>query len=204
MFITLEGIDRAGKSTQAELLAAALGPDTLSLREPGGTESGERMRELLKSPDLRLDPRAELLLFCAARAQLVAEVIEPARAAGRDIVCDRFVDSSIAYQGAGRGLGAEAVRQACAVAVGECMPELTFLLRVDPERAASRGQLRAAEGIEDGTDRFEAEGMELQRRVAAAYGEIAAAEPTRFVIVDAEGDPGEVHAELMAAVEARR
>ena len=101
MFITLEGIDRSGKTTQAALLHEALGPPALLLREPGGTEVGERIRGLLKDPALELDPRAELLLFCAARAELCARVIAGAIEQGRDVVCDRFVDSTVAYQGVG-------------------------------------------------------------------------------------------------------
>ena len=122
MFITLEGIDRSGKSTQAKLLAAELGPETLLLREPGGTKLGERVRELVKDPALDVDPMAELLLFCAARAELVAEVIRPALDDGRTVVCDRFSDSSVAYQGHARGLGDEIVREACALATGGSSP----------------------------------------------------------------------------------
>src|SRR5690242_5278877 len=104
MFISLEGIDGSGKTTQAKLLAAALGGDAVLVRAPAGTQTAERIRSLLKDPDLELDPLAELLLFCAARAELVAEVIRPAEDGGRDVVCDRFSDSSVAYQGVARGL----------------------------------------------------------------------------------------------------
>ena len=104
MFVTLEGVDGAGKSTQAKLLAEALGPDTLLLREPGGTPAGERLRDLLKDASVELTPRAELMLFCAARAELVERVIVPAIDDGRDVVCDRFVDSTVAYQGGARGI----------------------------------------------------------------------------------------------------
>ena len=109
MFVTLEGVDGAGKSTQARLLAEALGPDTVLLREPGGTPVGERLRDLLKDGSIELTPRAELLLFCAARAELVERVIRPALDAGRDVVCDRFVDSTVAYQGGARGVDATVV-----------------------------------------------------------------------------------------------
>ena len=125
MFVTLEGIDRSGKTTQAALLREALGPDTLLLREPGGTEAGERIRDLLKDPELELDPRAELLLFCAARAELCASVIRPALDAGRDVVCDRFVDSTAAYQGAARGLGVELVEGLNEIAIAGCTPDVT-------------------------------------------------------------------------------
>jgi dTMP kinase len=204
VFITLEGIDRAGKSTQATLLADALGPATLLLREPGGTPAGERMRELLKDPEVELDPRAELLLFCAARAQLVARVIAPALRGGRDVVCDRFVDSTVAYQGVARGLGTDSVEALNAVAIGNCVPDVTVLLRIDPARAVARGQQRLASGAADGSDRFEGEGIELQRAVAAAYDEIASRHPERVAVVDAEGSVEEVRARVMEAVERAR
>lgn len=201
MFITLEGIDRAGKSTQATLLAGALGPETLLLREPGGTAAGERMRELLKDPEIALAPRAELLLFCAARAELVARVIAPALRDGRDVVCDRFIDSTVAYQGVARGLGRESVEALNAVAIGDCIPDVTVLLRIDPARAVARGQQRLAAGSADGSDRFEGEGIDLQRTVAAAYDEIASRNPERVAVVDAEGTVEEVRTRVMGAVE---
>lgn len=196
MFVTLEGIDRSGKTTQAALLAEALGPETLLLREPGGTAAGERIRGLLKDPDLELAPAAELLLFNAARSQLVDEVIAPARAAGREIVCDRFFDSTVAYQGVARGLGVEQVERLGELVVGDCIPDLTVLLRVDPDRAAGR---RA-----DGDDRFEAEGLEFQRAVASAYDEIAARNPQRVAAIDGAGQPAEIHARILELVEERR
>jgi dTMP kinase len=200
VFVTLEGIDRSGKTTQAALLAEALGPETVLLREPGGTDAGERIRELLKDPALELEPRAELLLFCAARAQLCAGVIAPALAAGSDVVCDRFIDSTAAYQGAARGLGIEAVERANEIAIAGCVPDRTVLLRVDPERAESRGEARAATGEADGSDRFEAEGIEFQRAVAAAYDELAERHGDRIAVVDAEGSEQEVHAQVLKAV----
>ena len=203
MFITLEGIDRSGKTTQAAMLAEALGKETVLLREPGGTEIGERVRGLLKDPALELDVRAELLLFCAARAELAASVIEPALAEGRDVVCDRFIDSTAAYQGAARGLGVETVEGVNAIAVGERIPDLTLLLRIDPDAAARRGQQRLAAGEADGSDRFEGEGLSFQRTVAAAYDELAARHPARIVVIDAEGEPAQVHARVLEAVRAR-
>jgi dTMP kinase len=204
VFITLEGIDRAGKTTQAKLLARDLGRDTLLLREPGGTPAAERMRDLLKDPAVDLDPRAELLLFCAARADLVERVIKPALAAGTEVVCDRFVDSTVAYQGVGRELGVEFVTQLNAAAVAGCEPDLTILLRVDPDEAASRGQLRLAEGLADGSDRFEAEGPEFQRTIAEAYDLIAGQNPERFAVVDARGSVDEVHEAVIAATRRAR
>jgi dTMP kinase len=200
VFVTLEGIDRSGKTTQATLLTEALGPETLLLREPGGTDAGERIRALLKDPATELDPRAELLLFCAARAELCAGVVRPALEAGRDVVCDRFVDSTVAYQGAARGLGTELVERLNEIAVAGCLPDLTVLLRIDPEDAESRGQQRLARGGDDGSDRFEGQGIEFQRLVAAAYDDLAARHPERIAVVDANGGVAEVHARVMEVV----
>lgn len=204
MFITLEGIDRSGKTTQAAMLAEALGPHAVQLREPGGTPAGERVRELLKDPGLELTAGAELLLFNAARAQLASEVIGPARERGLDLVCDRYVDSTVAYQGVARGLGVELVEQLNSLVVGECIPDLTVLLRVDPDAAANRGQARLAAGERDGDDRFEAEGLSFQRRVAAAYEELAGRHPERIQVVDGSGRPEQVHRRVLELVEARR
>lgn len=204
MFVTLEGIDRSGKTTQAARLARALGPETLLLREPGGTQAGERIRAILKDPGLALDPAAELLLFCAARAELCRRVIAPALAAGRDVVCDRFVDSTAAYQGVARGLGLELVEELNAFAIAECVPDVTVLLRIDPDEALRRGQQRLAAGAADGSDRFEAEGAALQRSVAAAYDELASRHPERIRVVDAGGDEEAVHRAVLEALRARR
>jgi dTMP kinase len=203
VFITLEGIDRSGKTTQAGRLVRALGGDALLLREPGGTEMGERVRTLLKDPGLELDPTAELLLFCAARAELCARLLAPAREAGRDVVCDRFIDSTAAYQGIARGLGLEEVERLNALVVGPCVPDLTILLRIDPEIALGRGQQRLAAGEPDGSDRFEGEGVAFQRAVAGAYDELAARHPERIVVVEADGAPGDVHARVLETVRAR-
>jgi len=191
MFISLEGIDGSGKSTQARLLAEALGGDTLLIREPGGTDAAERIRELLADPGLEVEPLAELLLFLAARADLTARLIRPALEAGRDVVSDRFADSSVAYQGAARGLGVGEVISLTDAATEGLWPDLTVLLRVDPEVGMERA---------DGGDRLESEGIELQRAVATAYEEIATIAADRVVIVDGEGTVEEVHARVMEAV----
>lgn len=197
MFISLEGIDGSGKSTQAKLLAATLGDDVVLVREPGGTETGERVRGLLKDPALELDPLAELLLFCAARAELVARVIAPARDERRDVVCDRFSDSSVAYQGVARGLGVDRVEEICDLATGGVWPDVTILLRLAPDVAAARIGRRKA-------DRFEGEGIELQRLVAEGYDEVARRHPDRVRVVDAEGDRENVHAAVIAELQGVR
>src|ERR671930_1437694 len=171
LLVTFEGIDRSGKTTQARLLTQALGDDALAVREPGGTEVGERVREILKDPESPLTAQAEALLFAAARAQLVAEVIRPGLEAGKVVVSDRFLDSSLAYQGAARGLGVEAVERINRFATGGLLPDLTVLLELTPSAAAERsGQL----------DRFEDEGLALQEQVAAAYDALAAGDPARW------------------------
>lgn len=200
MFVTLEGVDGAGKSTQARLLAEAFGPETLLLREPGGTPVGERLREVLKDGELELSPRSELLLFCAARAELVERVIKPALQAGRDVVCDRFVDSTVAYQGGARGIDPELVAALNAAAVDGCMPERTILLRADVGSAVDRTVERGDTEVARTSDRFEREGPVFQERIAAAFDRIASEEPDRVAVVDAAGSIEEVHERVMEAV----
>jgi dTMP kinase len=188
--VTVEGLDGAGKTTLAGGLAAALrerGLHVDALREPGGVGLAERLRALVRDPALAVAPRAEALVFAAARAQLVAERVEPALAAGRWVLLDRFVDSSLAYQGAARGLGMEAVAMLNAFATGGLRPDRTLLLRVAPgvgrERLAGRG----------GTpDRLEAEDEAFFARVAAGYDELAARDPARVRVLDAARPPAEV------------
>ena len=193
LFVTLEGIDRSGKTTQTALLLGALGEEAVGVREPGGTPVGERVRDVLKDPAVDLSAEGEALLFAAARAQLVSDVIRPALAEGRVVVSDRYLDSSLAYQGAARGLGVEAIEAINAFATGGLEPDLTLLLDLDPAVAASRA------GEED---RFEQAG--LQRKVHAAYEEMAAANPGRWRRIDADRDPSDVHHDVVAAVRAAR
>lgn len=195
LFVTIEGIDRSGKTTQAARLVEALGDDALLVREPGGTPAGERIRELLKDPAIELSTRTEALLFAAARSELVAAVIRPALDYGHVVVSDRFLDSSLAYQGHARGLGEAEVRRVNEWATGGLVPDLTVLLRIDPSAAAVRA------GV---TDRFEDEGLDLQRKVAEGYERLAAAEPARWQVVDARRDPDQVHADVLELVERAR
>src|SRR5579884_2886306 len=184
LLITFEGVEGAGKSTQVELLRRALaGRDPVVVREPGGTLLGERLRELLLAPGPGPSPEAEMYLFMAARAELVARVIGPALAAGRIVIADRYHDSTLAYQGGGRGLATwwpETFPR----------PRRTFLLDLPPEQGLARQRQRAA-------DRFESEDLGFHRSVAEAYRELAAAEPQRFVRLDATRPPEEVHARVM-------
>jgi dTMP kinase len=191
LFISLEGVDGSGKSTQARLLVEALEEGTVAIREPGGTEAAERIRELLADPGVELEPLAELMLFLAARADLTERVIRPALEAGRHVVADRFSDSSVAYQGAARGLGVGEVISLCDTATDGLWPDLTLLLKLDPETGLGRAE---------GGDRFEQEGLGLQREVAVAYEEIAQIASDRVVVIDASGGVEEVHGRIMEVI----
>ena len=193
MLITVEGVDGAGKSTLIAGLAEALEPVTV-LREPGGVEVSERIRSLLADPSLRVDPRAEALLYAAARAQLVAEQLRPLLEAGTTVLLDRFVDSSLAYQGAGRGLGVDEIRALNAFATGGLRPDRTLLLRIDPSMGLGRISDRPA-------DRLEREDGAFFAAIARAYDELAAAEPDRFAVIDASQPPERVLADALAALQ---
>src|SRR5918999_6159149 len=192
--ITVEGLDGAGKTTVVEGLAAALG-DVVVLREPGGVELSERIRALVKDPTLDVHPRAEALLYAAARAQLVAERLEPLLAAGRSVLLDRFVDSSLAYQGAGRALGVDEVRAVNDFGTAGLRPDRTLLLRIDPAAGLAR-----AGGRGDAADRLERERPEFFAAIADAYDALAAAEPDRFVVIDASKEPDAVLADCLAVL----
>ena len=192
MLISVEGVDGAGKTTLVAGLAAAL-DDVVVLREPGGSAVSERIREVLTDPALDIDPRAEALLYAAARAQLVAEQLRPLLDRGATVVLDRFVDSSLAYQGAARGLGVEEVRALNAFGTGGLKPDRTLLLRVDPEVARARISDRTA-------DRLEREGEDFFAAIAAAYDALAAAEPGRIVVIDAGQPPAAVLSDALAAL----
>lgn len=195
LFVTFEGIDRSGKTTQARLLCEVLGAEALGVREPGGTPAGERVRDLLKDAAVPLGSEAEALLFAAARAELVEKVIRPALEDGRVVVSDRFLDSSLAYQGGARGLGIDEVEGVNRFATGGLVPDLTFLLELDTATAARRTGER---------DRFEDEGTELQQAVLEAYERLVAADPGRWRRLDATRSPEQVHSEVLAEVQAAR
>ena len=195
--ITVEGLDGAGKTTLVAGLTrelAARGRELLVLREPGGVELSERIRLLVKDPELAIDARAEALLYAAARAQLVAEQLVPLLEDGQWVLLDRFVDSSLAYQGAGRGLGVERIRALNELATGGLTPDRTLLLRIDP----AVGRARIADRD---TDRLEQAGEAFFSAVAAAYDELAAAEPDRIAVLDADRAPEAVLADALAALE---
>jgi dTMP kinase len=195
-FVVFEGGEGSGKSTQARLLAERWG--AVLTFEPGGTDVGQRLREILLSPETGdLDPRAEALLMAADRAHHVATTIRPALLRGRDVVCDRFVGSSLAYQGYGRDLGIDAVQALSTFATDGLVPDLVVLLVVPPEEAGTR---LAAAGK---PDRLEAAGDEFHRRVADAYLMLAAHDPDHWVAVDGSGDVEEVEARVLEAVEAK-
>ena len=190
MFVTFEGLDGSGKTTQVELLREHLagnGRDVVATREPGGTEFGERVRQLvLDGGDI--SPWAEAALFAAARAELVAQVIGPGLERGADVICDRYLDSSLAYQGIARGLGVDQVLALNVNAIRGILPDRTFLLVLGADEAADRGG--------EASDRIEREGEEFRRAVETAYRELAGIFPERVVALDATLPPDEIAKEV--------
>ena len=196
MLITVEGIDGAGKTTLVAGLADTLEEHApVVLREPGGVELAERLRALVKDPELTVGARAEALVYAAARAQLVEQELLPLLEAGRLVLLDRFVDSSLAYQGAGRGLGVAAVRELNAFATGGLEPDRTLLLRIDPAAGLAR-----VGGRGDEQDRIESEREAFWIACANAYDELAAAEPSRWAVIDAARPPEAVLRDAVAYV----
>lgn len=202
MFVTLEGPDGSGKTTQAHLLARWLQEQdhpVVLVREPGGTAIGERIRDVLHDPiHTGMAPWAEVFLYCAARAQLVAEVIRPALAAGQTVLCDRYADSTLAYQGYGRGLDLEALRMVLHLATGGLVPDLTFCLDIAPEEGLARRRTGGGEW-----NRLDRETVEFHRRVRAGYLELASREPQRWIVVDAARPVETVQADLRTLLQAR-
>ena len=197
--ITIEGLDGAGKSTLADGLAAELtsrGLRVEAMREPGGVEASERIRALVKDASLRVEGRAEALLYAAARAQLVQERLRPALDAGAIVLLDRFTDSSLAYQGAGRELSVDEVATINRFATAGIAPDRTLLLRIDPARGRERQRNRALE-----PDRLELEEEAFFARIALAYEELAEAEPQRICVLDGSLPAGEVLREALAAID---
>jgi dTMP kinase len=193
VFVTFEGLDGSGKTTQAERLAEALraeGREVVSTREPGGTPLGEQVRELLLS-GRDMSAWAEAALFAAARAELVERVIAPALEAGRAVVCDRYIDSSLAYQGIARGLGVERVLDLNLPAMRGLLPDRTFLVLVDPATAAARAP---------SSDRIEREGDDFHRTVDRAYRELATMFPNRIATVDGEQPADRIAEEIRGRV----
>jgi dTMP kinase len=197
--ITIEGIDGAGKSTLAAGLVDVLGERGLEvtlLREPGGVRTAERIRELVHDPGATIGARAEALLYAAARAQLVDEALQPLLGQGRLVLLDRFVDSSLAYQGAGRHLGIDRVRDVNAFATGGLAPDRTLLLRLDPALGRARSTQRGTP-----PDRLEQQPDDFFARIAAAYDQLARSEPDRIRVIEADRPPPSVLTDALAAIE---
>jgi dTMP kinase len=209
MFVTLEGIEGSGKTTALAHLVAYLedrGRVCRVTREPGGTPFGQRLRSILLDPDSgTIDPRAELLLYCADRVQHVHTVIQPALAAGEIVICDRYLDATLAYQGGARGLGMDVVRALHGLVLPPLQPDLTFLFDLDP-RIGLRRAWAAVEGGERrrSESRFEAEALSFHTRVRQNYLALARAESKRFVVLDAACPPEEVANQMIAALVRRR
>jgi len=195
MFITFEGIDGSGKTSQIIKLIERLenlGYDVLSLREPGGNTVSEKIRETLLSSSNDITPRAELFLFLASRSQLVEKVIRPALLQGKLVICDRYIDSSVAYQGYGRGIPVKEVQECNKIATGNLVPEITFYLDLSPEMASDRTVNRSHETL----DRIEKSGNSFFEKARQGYIQISINEPERFIRLDAGAQVDEIHQKI--------
>jgi dTMP kinase len=202
-FITFEGIDGSGKSTQVRMLSSVLrlrSMDVMQTREPGGTPLGARLREALLDAQEQVDPLAELLLYAADRAQHVRALLLPALAAGRVVLSDRYADATVAYQGAGRGFEPSLVDEVVSLATGGLKPDLTLLFDLSVAESCERSRLRTTTGDKEACDRLELEAENFHTRVRDAYLKIAAAEPERVRVVDASRSVEEIHAEVLDIV----
>ena len=199
MFFTFEGPDGSGKRTQLRMLASALreeGREIVTTREPGGTEIGDQIRAVIMNmKNKAMDPRTELLLFNASRAQLVEELIRPSLAAGKVILCDRYADSTMAYQGYGHGLDKDELRRLLNFATGGLKPDLTLLFDISAEAGLKRRLSN-----HDEWNRMDDYALQFHERVRGGFLELAAADPERWVVIDADRDPGVIHAEVLDIV----
>lgn len=200
MFITIEGPDGGGKTTQMNMLVPALeerGLDIVRTREPGGTDIGDQIRSVIMNmKNKSMDPRAEILLFCASRAQLVSELIRPSLSAGKIVLCDRYADSTMAYQGYGHGLDRTALKNLLEFATGGLKPDLTILLDISAEAG-----LRRRITNHDEWNRMDDYALQFHERVRNGYLEMAAAEPNRFVIINADRPKEAVHKDIINRLE---
>ena len=192
IFITFEGIEGAGKTTQAQRLATVLGPKTVLTREPGGTHISERIRDIFLTSE-GITPMTELLLIAAARTQHVDEQIRPALEAHRTVICDRFIDATVAYQGYRGGIDLAFIHRLNHIATGGLTPDITFILDLSPEIGLSRQQQDGAH-----RDRLDKESLESHRKVREGYLSVAKANPHRIKLIDATQSPDAIHAEVLA------
>lgn len=201
MFITFEGIEGSGKTTQLRRLADRL-PDAVATKEPGGTPAADRIRAILLDSATTLDPVAEVLLFAASRRQHVVEVIRPTLERGGVVLCDRFTDATLAYQGFGRLLDLDQLRRLNDWATGSLKPDLTLLFDLSEETGVARARLRNAEQPHD-EGRFEAEDLRFHRRVREGYLSLVKSEPQRFAVIDGEGTEAEVFERMLRTLKER-
>jgi len=206
MFITFEGIEGSGKSTLMQRVERELrerGEDVLQTREPGGTALGDEVRKIFLDPAQKIGPMAEVMLLCASRSQLCNEVIRPALRAGRTVLCDRFFDSTIAYQGYGRGMDVEELLQVCLTATSGLTPDLTFILDLPPEVALPRVAERAASGGH-AVDRMERESLDFHRAVREGYLDMARRWSRRFIVIDVQQPADATVKTILAAIDQAR